>query len=167
MADADAVNFCSISQVDQDALQRVVTEKPDVIRLRQILKKYPNGACNSIRFGLDGKATLHSAAMFGYDKIADALLSEFGADVHQKTTMLKMTPLHLACQVGSLKCVRLFIEDYGALSDVEVKDDEGRTPRDVAMQGLEGGNEEVQRGKAEIINYFDRIRDGRLILCLK
>eukprot|EP01138_Halocafeteria_seosinensis_P007330 gb/GECG01007494.1/.p1 GENE.gb/GECG01007494.1/~~gb/GECG01007494.1/.p1 ORF type:complete len:162 (+),score=16.54 gb/GECG01007494.1/:1-486(+) len=123
MADADAVNFCSISQVDQDALQRVVTEKPDVKRLRQVLKKYPKGACNSIRFGLDGKATLHSAAMFGYDKIADALLSEFGADVHQKTTMLKMTPLHLACQVGSLKCVRLFIEDYGALSDVEVKDD--------------------------------------------
>ena len=109
---------CTISKLDQDILQRAVSDKPDVKQVQAILKKYPIGECNTMKFGLvrlllkkkanpailplteiihhdddfndlqSGNSPLHSAAMFGYDKIAKVLIDKFGADAHLQTPLV-------------------------------------------------------------------------------
>jgi ankyrin repeat protein len=78
-----------------------------------------------------GRGLLHLAAVKGHDHLFHThMLSDNSLELNAVDD-LGMTPLHLACQAGSLETVRTLL-DRGA--DISAKDKFGRAPVDVAYQ---------------------------------
>lgn len=83
-----------------------------------------------------GGTLLHGAALNGQDGVVRLLIHR-GADIDTKDDKYGTTPLHLAAYKGYKNVVQILLEK-GA--DLNVKDREGDTPLDNA---LEGGHREV------------------------
>ncbi|KAI9709405.1 MAG: hypothetical protein M1812_007682 [Candelaria pacifica] len=89
----------------------------------------------------DGQSLLHGASKNGYKEIVELLLqSGHNPDVRDK---VDRTPLHLACQKGSLEVVTALLEDTPTsltgsgspvTADITLKDKFGRTPTRVAWE---------------------------------
>lgn len=85
-----------------------------------------------------GRSALHKAGFWGHDGTVQFLLTK-GLNANLQD-LDGDTALHDACRFGHLNCVQLLLKE----SDKELKNKEGMTPRDVA----------VEYGKTEIVKLF-------------
>jgi ankyrin repeat protein len=80
-----------------------------------------------------GLTPFHCVASKGSYELA-AYLHKWGADINKKTTVGKLTPLHLACENTREEIVRFLIENNVQLDE---KTDKGQTPLDIATNKLQ------------------------------
>ena len=74
--------------------------------------------------------SISEAAEFGYIEVVKQHIAA-GADVNVRRGTLRFTPLHLAAGRGHKETVELLI---AAVTDVNAKIDDGRTPLDLAIR---------------------------------
>lgn len=80
--------------------------------------------------GLGGGATyLMRSCSLGYDQIVRLLLQHGGSNIDMRDLRAGRTALHFACESGKAGAAKLLL-DWGA--DPFVKDEDGRSPLDVA-----------------------------------
>ena len=107
---------------------RSITHRYDSKTFRYLLDNYPINIKNVIAYrNKDGCYMIHLAAIKNIEIIRTLLVN--GADINQRTSYSRETPLHITVKNDIVKSTELLL-DYGA--DRSLKNDYGKTPLEIA-----------------------------------
>eukprot|EP01138_Halocafeteria_seosinensis_P013605 gb/GECG01013894.1/.p1 GENE.gb/GECG01013894.1/~~gb/GECG01013894.1/.p1 ORF type:complete len:169 (+),score=18.78 gb/GECG01013894.1/:1-507(+) len=114
---------CGFSEREYDELLEYLEDdsdsEGDIEGVRQILKPYPKGFCNSIKY-LNERTPLLVAATVGNTGAARVLVLEFGASVRAKD-FNGCLALHKAAENGKLETVKALVEELGSEKDINAE----------------------------------------------
>eukprot|EP00803_Ostreobium_quekettii_P000443 evm.model.scf_3144.2 EVM.evm.TU.scf_3144.2 scf_3144:12493-14043(+) len=105
-------------------------ERGNLVAVRKLLASNPN--CVNIVNAGENRTPLHVASWHGFDHIVKQLLQRSAR--YDAQDRFGNTPLHLACDSGSLETVQQLLGP-GRKTAVRIKNRDGQTPLHVAVLG--------------------------------
>ncbi|CAD7696021.1 unnamed protein product [Ostreobium quekettii] len=105
-------------------------ERGNLVAVRKLLASNPN--CVNIVNAGENRTPLHVASWHGFDHIVKQLLQHSAR--HEAQDRFGNTPLHLACDSGSVETVQQLLGP-GRNATVRIKNRDGQTPLHVAVLG--------------------------------